>query len=121
MAQVSDIIRPHRQLSTTPPSEAPASQRRYEFADDSTVLYPKGRDGKSMRVVLIRRSVTIHYPGSAKPTVYSVCRNAGRWSYKVQQSLKPEPIRLSRDRFLASARNMGVSQELIARLVSNQT
>ena len=81
--------------------------RSFTFEDNTTTIFPKLPDGKSIRVVIIRRKLT-----SSGGAVFHVCRNAGKWSYRIDYPFKSTTTRLARARFVAELRRMGASCEV---------
>jgi len=86
--------------------------RSFKFEDNTTTIYPKLPDGKSIRVVIIRRTLT-----SSGGATFHVCRNAGKWSYRIDYPFKPLTTRLTRSQFIAELRRMGGADE-VGRLVA---
>lgn len=99
MSQVSPEIAPFAQLHRGPGLAAP---KQFTFEDNTTVIFPKLPGGKSCRVVIIRRSVT-----SSHGTVFHVCRNAGRWSYRIDYAFQSKTTRMPRGKFIAELTRMG--------------
>ena len=97
---ISNCIKPHRPLHYGPGTGAPCS---FRFEDQSTVIFPKLPNGKSIRVVIIRRTLTTN-----AGTVFHVCRNAGKWSYRIDYAFKKnQTTRMTKARFLNELRRMG--------------
>jgi hypothetical protein len=69
------------------------------------VIYPRGIDGRSMRVVILRRTLK-----SNTGCVVSVCKNAGRWSHKILRPFATKPTSLNKEKFTAELERMGVGQ-----------
>lgn len=84
---ISEVIRPRPIQAPVAVESAPANGREWVKADDTKVIFPKRPDGKSCRVVIVRRSVTLMIPGRSKQTVFHACRNAGKWSYRVERAI----------------------------------
>jgi hypothetical protein len=61
----------------------------------------------SIRVVIIRRKLV-----SSGGTVFHVCRNAGKWSYRIDYPYKSATTRLTRSKFIAELRRMGGGDEV---------
>lgn len=91
---------------------ATATRKQFQFEDNSTVVYPKKEDGTSLRVVIIRRKLV-----SEGGATFHVCRNAGKWSYRIDYPFKPKTTRLSRAQFIAELRRMGGLHE-VGRMVA---
>ena len=81
--------------------------RSFTFEDNTTVVYPKLPDGKSIRVVIVRRKLI-----SSGGTAFHVCRNAGKWSYRIDYPFKPATTRMVRSQFVAELRRMGGVNEI---------
>jgi hypothetical protein len=81
---------------------ATIARKNFKFEEDNTVIYPKTKDGRSMRVVIIRRKLT-----SEGGAVFHVCLNAGKWSYRIDYPFKPQTTRMTRAKFIAELRRMG--------------
>ena len=101
----SDCIKPRKPLHTGPGTAAP---RTFRFEDTSTVIYPKLPCGKSIRVVIIRRQVI-----SSTGAVFSVVKNAGKWSYKIQYAHQPKPTRVRKAKFVSELKRMGAIGYLV--------
>jgi len=104
MAQCSPEIRPLAPVHVGP-GIAPA--KTFTFEDNSTTIYPKLPNGHSCRVVIIRRSVTSNH-GS----VFNVCRNAGKWSYRIDYAMQSKTTRMTKERFIAEVTRMGGANTL---------
>lgn len=102
-APVSEI-RPMAPLFTGV-KEAPA--RNWDFSDDSKILFPKGRDGKSMRVVIIVRELRMTSVGCDGSTLFRVVKNAGKWSFKIHYRMNAKPTSMKPERFFAELERMG--------------
>ena len=96
---ISDCIKPLRHLHVGP-GKAPA--RTFKFNDSSTVIYPKLPDGKSIKVTIIKRALT-----SSQGVTFHVCRNAGKWSCRIDYPFKRETTRVTRSKFVGELRRMG--------------
>lgn len=96
---VSECIKPRGQLHQGPGTAPP---RTFRFEDESTVIYPRLPDGKTIRVVIIRRKVT-----SSTGAVFHVCRNAGKWSYRIDYPFKGKTTRVNEKKFVSELRRMG--------------
>ena len=101
---ISDCIKPIRPLHTGPGTAAP---RTFRFEDTSTVIYPKLPCGKSIRVVIIRRRVI-----SSTGAIFSVVKNAGKWSYKIQYPYKTKPTQMKENQFVNELKRMGAMSYL---------
>ena len=103
MASLSACIAPfaHVDANATP------IVRTWSFEDTSTVIYPRGIDGRSMRVVIIRRLLT-----SNTGCRVSVCRNGGKWSFKIQRPFATKPTAMTKDRFASELQRMGIGAYL---------
>lgn len=101
MATLSACIAPYAHVNT---AAAPAV-RTWRFEDSSMVIYPRGIDGRSMRVVILRRSLA-----SSTGCVVSICRNANKWSYKIQRPFASKPTSIKKDEFMAELDRMGIGQ-----------
>lgn len=101
MATISACIAPHAHVD----SNAAPIVRTWRFEDSSMVIYPRGIDGRSMRVVILRRSLT-----SNTGCVVSICRNAGRWSFKIQRPFASKPTSMNKATFMAELDRMGIGQ-----------
>jgi hypothetical protein len=96
-------VRPMAPLSSGP---APTQTVSWDFDDQSKILFPKGRDGRSMRVVLLVRELR-KSTGGGTPTVFRVVRNAGKWSFKIQYQMSSKPTVMKAERFFAELERMG--------------
>jgi len=85
----------------------PAPTKTWSFDDQSKILFPKGRDGKSMRVTLIIRELSVVSEGSPKPTVFRAVKNAGKWSFKISYSRKDKPTAVKAETFFAELGRIG--------------
>jgi hypothetical protein len=101
---ISECICPHRPLHQGP---GVAEPRKFRFEDTSTVIYPKLPDGKSIRVVIIRRRVI-----SSTGAIVSVVKNAGKWNYKIQYPYKTKPTRMKENQFVNELKRMGAMSYL---------
>lgn len=88
-------------MTATLTATAPA-RKEFTYEDDSTVIYPKLKDGSSIRVVVVRRKLTS--PGGA---VFHACLNAGKWSFRIDYPFKDKTTRMTRKQFVAELRRMG--------------
>jgi hypothetical protein len=101
---ISDCIKPHRPLHQGPGTAQP---RKFRFEDESTVIYPKLPDGKSIRVVIIRRKVI-----SSTGAVFHVCKNAGKWSFRIDYPFKSKTTRMKKKQFVNEVLRMGAGSYL---------
>lgn len=85
----------------------PAPKQSWNFHDDSKILYPKGRDGKSLRVVIIVRELRLYSEGCEGHTLFRVVRNAGKWSFKIHYRMKDKPTSLKPEKFFAELQRIG--------------
>lgn len=93
-----------------------AAARTFKFEDDTTTIYPKKPDGTSVRVVIVRRKLT-----SDSGAVFHVCRNAGKWSYRIDYPFKPATTRMPRKKFVSELMRMGGTRyagQMVAQWVS---
>jgi len=90
-------IRPVAEIAPQTPQP-----RTFTFADNSVVIYPKLPNGQTCKVVIIRRSITSNH-GST----FHVCRNAGKWSYRIDYAYKAKTTRMTKERFIAEITRMG--------------
>jgi hypothetical protein len=100
MTTISPQIQPLPKLHTgegTGPKE-----RTFTFEDVSTTIYPKLPSGQSIRVVIIRRRLTTN-----TGTVFHVCRNSGKWSFRIDYAYKDKTTRLTRTAWLKELHRMG--------------
>lgn len=104
---VSSVIRPFEVFVPVAVEDAPAQHRRFERNDATTTIYPKLPGGGSCRVVIIRRSISIVTPGH-KPTVLHICRNAGKWSYRIDYSRKSRTTSMRLQKLIDEAVRMQV-------------
>jgi len=104
MSHVSECIRPHAPLHSGPGVKPPKS---FQFADTSVEIFPRLPNGQSIKVVIIRRSVTCSHGG-----VFHVCRNAGRWSFRIDYAFSSKTTRMSKERFAREVTRMGAGHTL---------
>ncbi len=64
--------------------------RTFTFTDNTTTVYPKLPGGGTCRVVIIRRSLASSYGA-----VFHVCRNAGKWSFRIDYPFKKGTTRMT--------------------------
>ena len=76
--------------------------RTFTVEDNTIEIYPKLANGKSIRVVVIRRKLT-----SSDGVIFHICHNAGKWSYRIDYPFKSVTTRMCRKDFIAEIRRMG--------------
>jgi hypothetical protein len=102
----ADRWKPLKQHVPVSIEDAPVNQAVWTTLDRSTTIYPKLPNGQSCRVVIIRREMTKAAPG--KPgTTFHVCRNAGKWSYRIDYRFKEKTTRVTRSKFVEELKRMG--------------
>lgn len=79
----------------------------WDFHDDSKILYPKGKDGSSMRVTLIIRELRVMNEGFDGETVFRVVKNAGKWSFKIRYRMKETWSPMKAEKFFMELKRMG--------------
>jgi len=84
-----------------------ANSRSFKFEDNTVTIFPKLPSGKSIRVIIIRRKLT-----SSTGAAFHVCRNAGKWSYRIDYPFKPKTTRMGRSKFIAEVTRMGGQNEV---------
>jgi hypothetical protein len=84
-----------------------APKKSWQFIDNSRILYPKGTDGKSMKVTLIIRELHLQSEGCEGATVFRVVKNAGKWSFKIHYRMKDKPTSMKAEKFFAELNRMG--------------
>jgi hypothetical protein len=99
MSHVSECIRPHAPLHSGPGVKGP---KTFQFQDTSVEIFPRLPNGQSIRVVIIRWSVTCSH-GST----FHVVRNCGKWSYRIDYAFSSKPKRMTKARFVREIKRMG--------------
>lgn len=77
----------------------------WAFNDNSIVVYPRGTNGKTLRVAIIRRTLK-----SNTGCVISAIRNGGRWFFKVLRPFADKTTSMTKDKFMSELARMGISQ-----------
>ena len=95
----SPIIDPLPPLHHGPGTAGP---RAFKFSDDTVSVYPKLPNGQSIKVTIIRRSLT-----SNRGSVFHVCRNAGKWYYRIDYAFKERTTRMNKRKFVGEVKRMG--------------
>ena len=111
MAHVSECIRPLKNLDPVRPEDAPANNFKWEFEDNTLNVFPHGRNGKSMKVTIIRRSLVKTSPVGR--TEFKICRNNG-WSWKIIRNpvnRQSSTVSVTKRAFEAELRRMGGTEE----------
>ena len=78
--------------------------RTFTIEDTSKTIYPKRANGQTCRVVIIRRSLI-----SSHGAEFKICRNAGKWSYKVKPAMSKTYNTKTRREFVEALENAGAS------------
>lgn len=99
---VSEEIRPMAHIHRGPRQAPPAT---WKFEDNTTCIYPKLPGGGSCKVVIIRHKLTC-----SDGAVFHVCRNAGKWSYRIQYPFQQKDTRMPVEKFLLELTRMGGRQ-----------
>jgi len=104
---ISDCIRPLAPVHNGPGIAPP---RTFEFEDNTVAVYPFSQKlGKTIRVMIIRRDLR-----TSNGTVFHVCRNAGKWSYRIDYAFKPKTTRMDKKTFIAELTRMGGADYILA-------
>lgn len=118
MSHCSDVIKPIRQYEPVTMEEAATRNVVvWEFEDTSVTIFPKLPSGKSCRVHIILRELIKRING--RPAIFKVCRNAGKWSYKITYAFKDKPTTVNAITFIKEAKRMGASDSQILNLMES--
>jgi len=98
---ISECIRPLPHIHVGPGT---AGKAVFTFINNDITIYPKLPSGQSCRVVIKRRNVI-----SSNGAIISVCRNAGKWSYKITYAFSNKPTKLNHKQFVTEVTRLGAA------------
>ena len=111
MAHCSDIIKPLKQYAPVSMADAPGNVTpTWTFTDNTVNVYPRGRNGKSMKVTIVRYQLTRSTPVNS--VNFHICRNCGKWGFRIDY--KHRTKRVSIRELHAEMRRMGATEEHVA-------